>query len=351
MSELINKNDNGNTTRWKLLTGVSALALAVCGASAGRAKAEDADRPIVWIDLGGQLAWGSDGQENFLPPFVLTTPRPPFETTSPEEVEKQAPASWDGEAKLSFQPEDSEWIISAGIRYGKSGRNEYLGQITDHKYSARYWAYQNITSQRSEKHTIIDFRAGRDVGVGAGISSTVNFGVRFAQFNSQAHTFFDSRPQNFNYAVGTYTRFNATIDAKRSFSGVGPSLSWDGTAAIARNTTGSQVSVDWGINAAVLFGRQKVRGQHKTTGVPYGAGGYPFSIYHRSADLNRSTRATVPDIGGFAGLSWRLSNAKVSFGYKADFFFGALDGGIDVRRTKDVGFFGPFAAISVGLGG
>jgi hypothetical protein len=41
----------------------------------------------------------------------------------------------------------------------------------------------------------------------------------------------------------------------------------------------------------------------------------------------------------------------VSFGYRADFFFGAMDGGIDTRNTSTVSFHGPFATISIGLGG
>jgi len=41
----------------------------------------------------------------------------------------------------------------------------------------------------------------------------------------------------------------------------------------------------------------------------------------------------------------------VSFGYRADFFFGAVDEGIDARHTKNLGFDGPFTTISIGLGG
>jgi hypothetical protein len=59
----------------------------------------------------------------------------------------------------------------------------------------------------------------------------------------------------------------------------------------------------------------------------------------------------VPNIGGFAGLSVRFPNAKVSLGYRADAFFGAMDGSIDVRKTYDRDFYGPFATISIGLGG
>jgi hypothetical protein len=44
-------------------------------------------------------------------------------------------------------------------------------------------------------------------------------------------------------------------------------------------------------------------------------------------------------------------HAIVSFGYRADGFFGAIDGGIDTYKSYNRGFFGPYANISIGLGG
>ena len=46
-----------------------------------------------------------------------------------------------------------------------------------------------------------------------------------------------------------------------------------------------------------------------------------------------------------------FTNAKISAGYRGDFFFGAMDTGNDTRKTKTVGFYGPFATISIGSGG
>jgi hypothetical protein len=65
----------------------------------------------------------------------------------------------------------------------------------------------------------------------------------------------------------------------------------------------------------------------------------------------RSRAVTIPNVGGFAGFSVKFPNAKVSLGYRADLFFGAIDGGIDARKTYDRAFYGPFASFSVGLGG
>ncbi len=66
---------------------------------------------------------------------------------------------------------------------------------------------------------------------------------------------------------------------------------------------------------------------------------------------SRSRMVTIPNIGGFAGLSYRLQNAKFAAGYRADFFFGARDGGVETRNTTDVGFHGPYATVSIGFGG
>jgi len=66
-------------------------------------------------------------------------------------------------------------------------------------------------------------------------------------------------------------------------------------------------------------------------------------------NVSRSHSVTVPNVGGFAGLSFRYTNAKVSLGYRADFFFGAMDNGIDRKTLEDRGFYGPYASIGIGL--
>ena len=74
------------------------------------------------------------------------------------------------------------------------------------------------------------------------------------------------------------------------------------------------------------------------------------TVYQTSKSTARRKGVTVPNIGGLIGASWRTPSAKLSIGYRADFFFGAIDGGIDTRETENRGFFGPFASISIRLG-
>jgi hypothetical protein len=59
----------------------------------------------------------------------------------------------------------------------------------------------------------------------------------------------------------------------------------------------------------------------------------------------------VPNLGGSVGVSYRWSAASVSFGYRADLFFNAIDGGIEAHRGENRGFFGPYASVRIGLGG
>ncbi len=106
------------------------------------------------------------------------------------------------------------------------------------------------------------------------------------------------------------------------------------------------------MNAALLFGRQKARFSHQSAVDRVTGVAYPTATQaHPMATRSRSRMVTVPNIGGFAGLSYRIRNAKFAAGYRADFFFGAKDSGLDTRNTTDVGFYGPYATISIGLGG
>jgi hypothetical protein len=115
-----------------------------------------------------------------------------------------------------------------------------------------------------------------------------------------------------------------------------------------------ELTLDWGINAAVLFGRQKANVRHEAV-VTYHYR-HLFSVgsavtSNAPPPENRAHSVAVPNLGGFAGVSYKFTNAKVSVGYRADYFFNAMDGGIDTHRSRNVGFFGPFATMSIGLGG
>ncbi len=375
MSELIQANNSRAIIRWELLTGASALVLVACVASIGVADAEDADRPLVWIELGGQLSRLSDGQEVFAP--SLFDSRPSIFSPS-QNFEKPPFYSVDEYGAISIQPENSNWVFSADVRYGRSVSHKHVHQQTYPKPAQKYTdspyyrsalaaRFADTDSRNSETHLVLDFQAGRDIGLGLfgsqSGSSVVSVGVRFVQFNSRTSTVLKSDPDwHFNYFYSGGRKFlspyqlyhsnYAAMSAQRSFHGVGPSISWNASEPVMGNPQASELTFDWGLNAALLFGRQRAKIHHQTTGQ------YHFYITrHRTTPTQLSTNhtrtrtVTVPNVGGFAALSFRYAEAKISFGYRADFFFGAMDGGIDVRKSEDVGFHGPFATVSIGLGG
>ncbi len=145
----------------------------------------------------------------------------------------------------------------------------------------------------------------------------------------------------------------------RSFRGVGPSLSWNGSAALAGNPQDGELTLDWGINAAALFGRQKAKTDHSDTGayhtassdMPHDITGLCTAIPRHSHHSTRSRERDRAQCRRVRGPVVPIStNAKLSLGYRYDTFLNAMDTGIDAAKKSNVTFNGPYASISIGLG-
>ncbi|HEV2562582.1 MAG TPA: hypothetical protein VGT78_10610 [Rhizomicrobium sp.] len=374
MSELIQKNDNRATIRRKLLTGVSALALTVTVSSTALANADDADRPQIWVELGGQFDQFSGPGSPFAPLFVVNSDWKGNGLISPTVQQKMNIFSLGEEGTISFQPEGSDWIFSGALRIGRSGGHKFThqqlkGQQFKDKLGTKYITntadprYAQTKADSDEKHLIADFQAGKDVGLGLFGSegtSVVSAGVRFAQFTAKSSATIHAMPHvhfipktftngNFKLYETEHHRYFGSGQRAASFQGVGPSISWDASAAVAGNPESGEITLDWGANAAILFGRQKAKFHHHTTGY-YNKAKYGTSITAPvTATGSRVRSVVVPNLGGFAGLSLRWTNAKLSLGYRGDFFLGAIDTGFDSRKSTTRGFYGPFASISVGI--
>jgi len=408
MSELINTSDNRTTIRWKLLTGVSAFALVAC--SSGIARAEDSSHPVLWLEFGGQAERVGDAPEILAPPFFNNTSA--ADLAPMLKAQRPSPFSLGEEGKISFEPGNTDWVLSLAIRYGKSSATRHVHHQTPADYVYQYFGTQILPQpadqqfgdgqgRLSESHLILDFEAGKDVGLGMfGVkgSSVISIGVRFAQFTSRANVSVHARPHYTEGAAHSGTRvltryvsspipstyyitagyrtvdlfrstFAATLHAKRKTNAVGPAVTWSASLPVAGNDADMTLNFDWGVNAALLFGRQRTRTEHKTSGSHYSKTGGKFkyhytpggyytrgntirtsSYVHGPVTRTRSRRVTIPNLGGFAGISLKFPNAKVSLGYRADVFFGAVDGGIDVRKSQNRAFYGPYASISIGLG-
>jgi hypothetical protein len=424
MSELLNAHNGRKSRRWELLVTVSVLALPIAFFIED-ADAEDAisEHPAVWIELGGQLDSLNDAQQAFSPPFMASVTQPSL--LSALDVQRPPASSFDGEGKISFQPEESDWVLSASIRYGRSSANTHRHQQIANKtvpanfnlpppysgnhigpkyyYPTSHIKFADGQARQTEAHNVIDFLAGKDVGLGmfgGRNSSILSAGVRIAQFTSKSNVSLHAEPdvhyptapieslseaEAFRSYHAHFHDYGAVAGAQRSFHGVGPSLAWSASVPFAGNSEHGEMSLDWGANGAVLFGRQRVSGQHKTAIHYYHKTGWqtefgqnqaekvghfvnptalhtcageqlatafgPQSCKTNSASFNRARTVIVPNFGGTVGFSYRIEDFKVSLGYRADFFFGAMDGGIDSAKKENRGFFGPFATISIGIGG
>jgi iron complex outermembrane receptor protein len=400
----------------------------------------DADngKPPLWLELGGQFALLDNSQQALSPSFLAAI-------TEPGQLkalaDQRPPTTTFGEdAKLSYQPDGSDWVFSVAVRYGRTSATRHDHQQTPNAdvkvlpltidgltsiptpygghvkfggfsaYPAKHVKFADGLSQQSERHTILDFLIGKDVGLGMfGIdgSSLVSGGVRVAQFMSKSNVNLNAMP-DLHYPTAPITNaaekyqflnhkmhfhdYQASAAEKESFHGLGPELTWNASTPVAGNgTDNGQIALDWGANFSVLFGRQKASGRHQTitnayyvtrwgNGNSFGQTAFnipghavPVHVGYfigpcalptaferteavcshqtKAASHNRSRLVAVPNVGGFAGISFKYQNAKVSFGYRADEFFGAMDGGIDAHKSENRGFFGPYANISIGLGG
>ncbi len=358
MSELINTNDNHATIRWKLLTGASALVLTASIASAGTALADDSSQ--LWIDFGGQLERVDGTQQPFAPAFTQSFAA---DGITPVEASQKPPLYSSGfEGAILFQPEDSKWHFSAAMRYGRSNNSNTTHEQTSNPPSGFIFAsipalsfYNRVaksaTSRRfgdtvarnDERHAILDFQAGRDLGLGLfGGKASADFGVRFAQFSSKSRvqitansgpdwvlakylTTFAGEPAHISLQTEYWDLYHAKAVISRTFHGIGPSLAFKTSVPFAGNQQAGQLALDLGVNGAVLFGRQRTTAHHQTYDArPDRSYTYNFvplvPVYHHYHDPARSRSVTVPNLGGFAALSFRYVDAKISLGYRADFF-------------------------------
>lgn len=377
MSELIAANASHIDFRKHLLATVSLLAFASV-VTPPAAHAGDTGHPTVWIEFGGQAEFTRGTSSSFNAPFMdVNAESKAFDPVSPLDVQKMPRFSFGEEGKISIQPQHSDWIFSAALRYGRAGAKRYVHQQTrgfpipttapmfigvrglaPQHYMSGNVSYAEYRERQSESHLVLDFQAGKDVGLGLfGKDSTSVFsaGVRMARLSSSEAANQRARPDVrgsnfvsfFKYKT-FYHRYSLSGSSERSFRGVGPSVSWNGSAPLAGNPGEGELAIDWGANAAVLFGRQKMQANFHTTGFHNFS---HLSSYDHSASPARSRSVIVPNVGGSMAVSYRFEAAKLDVGYRADLFFNAMDTGMDTRQTSNVLFHGPFATLSIGLGG
>ena len=126
--------------------------------------------------MGGQLERADSPQEIFSPPFFNGAPAA---VISPM-VDAQKPPQFaiGGEGKIIFAPNGSDWVFSASVRYGRSNATRQLHYQSNHKAAPVTQSGRNLgvygtleemgdaQGNLSAAHFILDFQAGKDVGLG-----------------------------------------------------------------------------------------------------------------------------------------------------------------------------------------
>lgn len=374
MNELRDTVNAAAKIRHILLATVSAVALAASGESA---MAAGDSSPAIWIEGGWHFEDVTGKNDPFVPPLEASIRAAGLPSLTA--IENTLGKTYGAEGSILFRPNDSDWLLIASVRYGHANSvRRVLGEKTitgpqmitavfqsatfqNEPTTPTFSAYAEDYSRNSESHTIVDFQVGRDVGMGLfgkGTDSIISFGARYARMSaaSKAHSYAapDATFQQVNFygkyrVLTKYHESQAFVERSDSLQAVGPSLSLKNTTGLAGNIENGQIALDWGLNASLLFGRQKAKVSHHSTVTYIQALGNTTVVY-TPVPHTRSRRVTIPNVGGFMGLSYRFNNAKISAGYRADLFLGAKDNGLDTRSTTNIGFHGPFASLSIGIG-
>ncbi|HEX5776260.1 MAG TPA: TonB-dependent receptor, partial [Caulobacteraceae bacterium] len=350
------------------------------GAFWGLGGAHGGPAPFT-VEVSGSLMRADGGYD----PVVSDSFASVDEAISPARVQNQELAFGDGqggEIKLTYAPAAGPWEVSAGYRFGKvKGFDKFdaavLGDIgcvtscptgvepdpsSDAFFRAAYnWIKASATDH--EKHTIVDFQIGREMGFGAGVESRLKAGLRYASIQSSTLLEMTGVPNweldaTFLQFSGrqTHTYYNDEQTAQREFDGFGPTLSWDGSKSLFDGDDSGRLNADWSLTGGVLFGKQKTSADGREMASFY-EGKYtnavktPDFTVTTPISISRSNSATVPLLGATLGLSYEIQRVKISTGYRWERYFDALDVGYDERREADRTIDGPYLKLSVGFGG
>ncbi|HVP86340.1 MAG TPA: hypothetical protein VMS78_16585 [Rhizomicrobium sp.] len=327
MSELIAARQHANI-RHLLLGGASALAMLAVVTT--QAVADDQNH--FTIELGGQYGFESGGSTEW---FGVSPAggEGGYLNLGPDEFKSRPKTSWNIDGAIKFQPADSDLILRLGVQYGRTrseSKNFAFTYYTSTDGGDSY--YITGRSRHREEHVKVDFQVGKDFGLGMfgnnSGTSIFSVGIRYAQFNARTNIDFHTSSK---YLFTT----SGTARVTRSFVGVGPMISWEASAPISDDG----FSLDWGAEFALLFGRQKV------------AAAVVYDDNYALPTIGRHRNVTVPEVGGFMGLSWTCPDAPAKFtlGYKVDALFNVYDGGFFTPVDTDRITHGPFAKVSISV--
>ena len=197
MSELFDASNAIMGIRRQLLISACAAALLTSVALQDTAAAESsspADVPTLWLSVDAQAEQLSADNETFAPAF-FTLPHAGPHAGAGLGLQRPPQLGFDLNVEALVQPQNSDWSFKASLKYGRALSEKKLRLTAPlHYYTFgnvnQHPPYYNGDATSRDSHAIVDFKAGRDLGIGlldTGSQSSINFGVRFAQLQSRSH--------------------------------------------------------------------------------------------------------------------------------------------------------------------
>ena len=137
-------------------------------------------------------------------------------------------------------------------------------QIQGSYYPYSHLKFADAKASQSESHTVLDFQAGKDVGLGmfgSHGSSVLSAGVQFRQFGSKSNTAVRALPdlqyptapinsfaalQHTEYNKYTFTPTLPWRTVSEAFRGIGPSVAWSSSARLANVSDSGELTLDFG---------------------------------------------------------------------------------------------------------
>ncbi|HEX6859639.1 MAG TPA: TonB-dependent receptor [Caulobacteraceae bacterium] len=341
------------------------------------------------VEIGGQIDRIDAPADGVRPSFA--------DAFAPEidvfPTEQDSDLDWgDGrQVKLSWRPDNSPWVVSAGVRFGKTNEtsNARLTAETDRvcgfsgyldKYCeifaedplafAQKTNWGDRKSHIKEEYDLVDFAVGRDLGIGGLTQSSISLGLRYAKFEAKNIGRSIGSPdwyipEGFKYpgGISTQTIYEADLTVDREFKGVGPVFEWDAAATLFGGPD-NHLDAEVNVAAGALFGKQRssligteTASYYEFTGILViqrrtdDQGGHaPFNVVETPISMSSESDGTVPVLDLSAGLSWVIGGVKAGAGYRWERYYDAI-GAVSSDDTYDRTIEGPYFKVSVGFGG
>jgi outer membrane receptor protein involved in Fe transport len=347
---------------------------------------------------------GAQGQRLDTPGEPLMVP---FADAFPNALDPRRPQTADldwtdrPELRLTYRPIHSPWKISAGVRYGRIGKDTGLLRQTDiagpevcaaprtgpnaafgrslcdptyvrgNFPPGHFYNPANLitpvnrlgsSTVRQEDHLVVDFAVGKDIGIGITEESSLSVGLRVAKFESSVSGEVNGIsdlyvPDGWLGYFSTFQHYMGSFDGDRKFEGAGPTLSWEASKRLLGAEGAGHLNLDWMLTGGVLFGKQKTTitgadgGEYVRMRYPRAGIGALPAVPVTVRDRTAAEDAMVPVVDLSLGLSFNVPGVKLSTGYRWERYFDVLDAGFTEHKSYDRTIDGPYFKVSVGLGG